>query len=279
MGLVAWLGGLVLLRVHRTSRQSGTFALFIAVALLGVSAALPLQLEDEWLTVAWAVEAALLARLAGPLRHPLFRWGSVLLGVAVAVRLIANPWALSYGDAAGWPVLNWTLYTWGIPAVALLLSARWLRALPMDNQRWQDRLLAPMAQMLVLLSVLVGFAMVNVQVSHFFQNTGPIELSGTGLLQGMVRSLSWALYGMALLITGFASQSRVMRFIGFAFVLLAAGKVCVVDLWALSGFVRVGSVLGLGACLLAAAFLFERLVLREDDEPSPQPAPTPTPAD
>jgi len=39
--------------------------------------------------------------------------------------------------------------------------------------------------------------------------------------------------------------------------------VFVVDLWSLSGFVRVGSVLGLGVLLLVAAFLFERLVLRE----------------
>ena len=42
-----------------------------------------------------------------------------------------------------------------------------------------------------------------------------------------------------------------------------------VDLWALSGFVRVGSVLGLGVTLLVAAFLFERLVLRESQSSDP----------
>ena len=47
------------------------------------------------------------------------------------------------------------------------------------------------------------------------------------------------------------------------FVLLAAVKVFVVDLWSLPGFIRVGSLLGLGVFLIVAAFLFERLVLRE----------------
>ena len=43
---------------------------------------------------------------------------------------------------------------------------------------------------------------------------------------------------------------------------VATAKVFAVDLWSLSGFVRVGSVAALGVSLLVAAFLFERLVLR-----------------
>ena len=58
-------------------------------------------------------------------------------------------------------------------------------------------------------------------------------------------------------------QKRSTRFVGFGFVLLAALKVFLVDLWSLPGFIRVGSLLGLGLFLVVAAFLFERLVLRE----------------
>jgi hypothetical protein len=39
--------------------------------------------------------------------------------------------------------------------------------------------------------------------------------------------------------------------------------VFVYDIWSLPGFVRVGSLMGLGVTLLIAAFLFERLVLRD----------------
>jgi uncharacterized membrane protein len=236
----------------------------IAVALAGLTAALPLQLEDAWLTVAWALEAAALAWLARRMQHPLLPAGVMALAAAVTIRLCLNPWALEYGDTSGPILLNGTLYTWGVPMVALLLSARGLsvgRSLP------ELRRFAPAA--LVLMAIGIGFALVNVQVSHAFQDAGPVELGGHGLLQGMVRSLAWAAYGVAVLVAGLRGEGRAVRLVGFAIVLLAAGKVFIVDLWALSGFVRVGSLLGLGVSLLVAAFLFERLVLRGGEETEP----------
>ena len=78
----------------------------------------------------------------------------------------------------------------------------------------------------------------------------------------MVRSLAWAAYGMIILAAGTRADHRIVRMVGFFGVLAAAGKVFLFDLWSLSGFVRVGSVAGLGVTLLMAAFVFERLVLR-----------------
>jgi uncharacterized membrane protein len=255
---MALLGAAAQVRLHRATDTDGLLAVFVGVALLGATAALPIQLHDAWLTVAWALEAAALARLSRRLRHPLVPWAAVLLSVAVGVRLLLNPWALSYGDTAGLPILNWTLYTWGLPAVALLLASRWL----------EGRVPAFVRLGLLLTSVALGFALVNVQVSDFFQDSGPVELGGSGVLQGMVRSLSWAAYGVTILVVGLARDHRVIRIVGFGVVLLGTAKVFIVDLWALSGFVRVGSVLGLGMSLLVAAFLFERLVLRRSPPPA-----------
>jgi uncharacterized membrane protein len=175
----------------------------------------------------------------------------------VAVRLLLNPEALSYGTTAGWPVLNWTLYTWGLPTATLLLSAWFLQSIESPIRNFGPHTLRALA-------VLTGFALVNVEVSHAFQDAGPVELGGSTMLQGMVRSLSWGTYGMLLLGIGIGRSSRAARFAGFAFVLLAAAKVFVYDMWSLPGFIRVGSLLGLGGILLVAAFLFERLVLRSD---------------
>ena len=259
LGAGALLGGATLVRRHRASAGSGSLALMLAVALAGFTAALPLQLEDAWLTVAWALEAAALAWLGRRLHHPLIPVGSVLLAAAVTARLCFNPWALSYGDTTGTILLNWTLYTWGIPMVALLVGAR---GIAVGEGVARLRRHAPAG--LVLMAVGIGFALVNVQVSHAFQDAGPVELGGNGLMQGMVRSLGWAAYGVAVLVTGLRREGPALRLVGFAIVLAAAGKVFAVDLWSLSGFVRVGSLLGLGVSLLLAAFLFERLVLRRN---------------
>ena len=265
-GAAALLGALVVTRTFKAGADSGLLALFVAVALLGVNTAIPLQLDNAWLTLAWALEGAALARLSHRLRHPFVRGAAVTLAAVVATRLLLNPWALEYGDTAGMPILNWTLYTWGVPALAMLATAHWIRpsvgSSAPAGRTWERDLPA----LLLLGAIAVGFALINVEVSHLFQDQGPVELGGRGLWQGMVRSLSWAAYGVALLGVGLGRDSRLVRIVGFLVVLLATGKVFVVDLWALSGFVRVGSVLGLGLSLLLAAFLFERLVLRQDRE-------------
>lgn len=257
LGLNAVLAGAVLVRVHHVQRSDWIVALFVGVALLGVTSAVPVQLEEQWLTVAWALEAAALAAVARRITHPLLQVFSAGLCVVVGIRLLGNPAALAYGTAEGWPVLNWTLYTWGVPFVSLLATARGLRAVGATS----PLRFAPPA--IVCIALLVGFALVDVQVSHAFQDAGPIELGGHSLLQGMVRSMAWAGYGLAVLFAGFVRDSRAVRFIGFAFVLVAAGKVFVFDLWDLSGFARVGSLAALAATLLVAAFAFERLVLRK----------------
>lgn len=259
MGAHALVAVFVLTRVHRLKLNHPMVAIAAVVVMGGVTFALPIQVQEKWLTVGWALEAAALAWLAQRVRSPLLRWGSVLLAVTVAVRLLANPAALSYGSTAGVPILNWTLYTWGIPTLCLVAAAMGLeRSAPEKADG-----LGHAPTLLRLLAMATGFALVNVQVSHAFQDAGPVELGGATMLQGMVRSLAWGGWGLFLLVLGLAVRSRITRFVGFAFLLLAAAKVFVYDLWTMPGFVRVGSLIGLGVTLLVSAVLFNRLVLRE----------------
>jgi hypothetical protein len=252
--------GLVL--AGRITVESTVFAVAVLGILGGVTLALPMQLQTRWLTVGWALESSALAIMALRLRHPLLRWTSVLLALAVAARLLLNPWALAWGDASGWPILNWTLYTWGLPTICLLVTAGALRRGTPEGSPF-----LAFVPLLQVLAMLTGFALVNVQVSDAFQASGPLELAGRTMLQGMVRSLSWGAYGIGLLVVGLVLQSRMTRILGFAFILLGALKVCLYDLWSLPGLIRVGSLLGLGFFLMIAAFLFERLVLRERTTP------------
>jgi uncharacterized membrane protein len=266
IALNAILSAWVLHKTHGLSRRDPVLAVVVAIAIAGITFALPIQVQETWLTVGWAMEAAALAVLSRRLTHPLLRWTSVLLGLAIGVRLLINPYALAYGDASGWPILNWTLWTWGIPTVCLLVAAKFVErpAVVVKAGDWRsvDWLVwAPVA--LRVLAMFTGFALVNMEVSHAFQDAGPVELGGSTMLQGMVRSISWGGWGLFLLVVGLFVNRRYTRFIGFSFILLATAKVFVYDIWSLPGFVRVGSLMGLGVTLLIAAFLFERLVLRD----------------
>ena len=262
-GGVALLGAVALLRRHNVTRADLSFAGFILVALMGVTAALPLELEERWLTVGLGLEVLALAAVSRRVTHPLIRYSAVFMALVVAVRLVVNPAALAYADTSGLPILNWTLYTWGLPFVCLLGAAAALDFdTPSQGKSWNP-FVKHLPAVVVLSGLFVGFALVNVQVSHAFQDAGPVELGGAGLFQGMVRSLGWAVYGVVVLGVGLGTGRKMVRLVGFGFLMLTAVKVFLWDLWALAGFVRVGSVFGLGITLLLAALMFELLVLRE----------------
>ena len=251
LGANALVGALVLARTSETARVEREVALLVAVTLAGVAIAVPLQLDRAWLTVGWALLVALLAWAHRKLKHPLFVVFATVLALAVAARLLVNPYALDYGRAGGLILFNWTLYTWGIPTVCLLVAARWFEV------GWLKVGLRTAA-------VLTGFALVNLEVAHAFALDDQLSFRSEELGQEMVRSISWGLYGLLLILVGIRRRSRAVRIGGLAFAVAAAGKVFVVDMWSLAGFARVGAFGGLAITLLAAAVAFAWLA-RSDD--------------
>lgn len=116
-------------------------ALAVAVTAL-VSLALPMELERQWLTVAWALEVAALVWLADRLSVLLLDRLAWLLATAVGVRLLLNPdIALGY-PIGSHPLFNWLSYGYGIPILALGAAAFLASAAPSRRRlaewlRWE----------------------------------------------------------------------------------------------------------------------------------------------
>ena len=251
LGANALVGALVLVRSSASALREREVALLIAVTLAGAAVAVPLQLDRAWLTVGWALLVAMLAWVHLKLKHPLFVAFAAVLTLAVAARLLVNPYVLDYGGGEGPFLFNWTLYTWGIPTVCLLLAARWFEV------GWLRVGMRTVA-------ILTGFALVNLEVAHAFARDNHLSFRSEDLGQEMVRSISWGLYGLLLILVGIRRRSRAVRIGGLAFAVAAAAKVFAVDMWSLEGFARVGAFGGLAVTLLAAAVAFAWLA-RSDD--------------
>ena len=117
------------------ARRLNYLALFAAIALGFVAAAISLQLEKQWLTIGWALEAAAVFWLFGLVPHPGLKYlGLILFGV-VGARLIVNPEVLRY-EPRGAPIVNWLLYTYGVPVLATFAGAWLLRRA--EAQRGDD---------------------------------------------------------------------------------------------------------------------------------------------
>src|SRR5262249_34696521 len=68
----------------------------------------------------------------------------------------------------------------------------------------------------------------------------------------------WAGLGFAAIVAGLVRRRRALRLGGLAVLMLAVGKVFLVDLAHLESIWRVGSFLALGLLLLAGAFAYQR---------------------
>jgi uncharacterized membrane protein len=253
-------------------RRLGYLALFSAVALGFIALAIPLQLHRQWITVAWALEAAAVWWLFGKLPHPGLKYFGLLLFGLVGVRLLANPQVLSY-EERGLPILNWLLYTYGVPSLCCLAGAAWLkraetarRDAPEHDVLAGDRThMAPAAAGLGLVLI---FALINLEIIDYYSTSRFVELSmERQLARDLTMSVAWGLYAMALLVIGLWRQARALRFLSLGFLVLTVAKVFLYDLSNLEGGYRILSFLGLGVSLILVSLLYQRFVLARSARP------------
>jgi uncharacterized membrane protein len=248
-------------------------ALFAGETLLFLTAAIPIVLRDEWITVAWALEAAALAWLNRRIPHRGLVITAAGLAAATFVRLVFNPAVWEYHPRTALPVLNFYLYTFGVPALALLLAAHLFaggRPVPglagasskpdPNAAKWR---LAPMFN---LAAAVLLFVLLNVEIADAYStgSTLTFQFSGGGLGQDMTYSLAWGMFALVTLVLGIARKRTPIRIGALVVLTLTIGKVFLHDLWELGALYRVGSIVGLAFALLAVSFLTQRFVLRAE---------------
>jgi uncharacterized membrane protein len=233
-------------------------ALFAAVALGLVAVAIPLQLDRQWITLGWALEAAAVWWLFGRLPHPGLRSFGALLFVFVGLRLLFNPEVMHYHER-GMPVFNWILYTYGVASACCLIGARFLR-------RAGDR--THLAPAVAFLGLLLVFWLINLEVIDFFSTSRYLEFGMERRLgRDLTLSVAWGVYAIALLLIGIVRKLPHLRYVSLGFLVLTVAKVFFNDLANLTGLYRILSFLGLGVFLIAVSLLYQRFVLAREREP------------
>jgi len=243
-------------------RDAGRLALVAGAALACVTAAIPLQLDREWITIGWALLAAALAALYLRIPHRGLLWWIAGLIAAVFVRLAVNPAVLGYHPRGSLAIWNWYLYTYLVPTLAFFLAA-WLLA------RGDDRLegvpLPRLSTLTASAAVVLLFLLVNIEIADFFSKGASLTfgfLTGQATLaEDLTYTLAWALFAIALFVAGIVGPNRPVRIAGIVLLLVAVLKGFVHDLAQLGGLYRVGSFAGLGICLALMAVLIQKYVL------------------
>jgi uncharacterized membrane protein len=209
---------LVAQRIPRDAEPKGAGVplvrlLYAGLALTFATLAIPIRLEGRWVTIAWAIEGAVLvwSGFAGRVRQ-LRSAGLFLLGI-VLFRLVAFP------IGAETFLLNARLLTWLLSAACLAAAAWFARGREEDYFTGEEILygtavVAANAVTVFALSVEIWDALGRMQQ--------PLGMSA-GDARALALALLWIAYGTALVVAGFLRDVPGLRWQGLPLMLFAAG--------------------------------------------------------
>jgi hypothetical protein len=257
----ALLMGMLLMKLlklePRGARSLGRLALVAGAALAFVTVAIPLQLEKEWITIGWVLEATALSWLYGKIPHKGLLLTATCLFAAVFVRLALNPSVLVYAARSDIRIWNWYLYTYLISAAAMFLGGRLLSktADTLVEDSFRVSKVVPAGGVLLL------FLLLNIEIADFYSTGSQIIFNFSATLaQDLTYTLGWALFAVALLAAGILLRNQPARIASLALLVATSVKCFIHDLARLGELYRVMSFVGLGVCLALVALALQKYV-------------------
>jgi uncharacterized membrane protein len=229
-------------------------ALVAAAALAFITLAVPLQLDKQWITIAWALEGAALVWLFRRIPHRgLLLWAGGLLA-AVFVRLAFNPAVFEYHPRTFTPVLNWYLYAYLVCAVSMYIAA----------YLWPREMKTPMIALNVAATVLLFF-LTNIEIADAFSTGSALTFNffSPSLAQNLSYTIGWGVFAVGMLIAGIALHQRTVRVSAIILLTITTMKCFLLDTRHLEGLYRVASLLGLAISLVLVGVLLQKFVIRK----------------
>jgi predicted membrane protein DUF2339 len=252
------------------SRDLGRLALVAGAALAFITVAIPLQLDEQWITIGWALEGGALAWLSTRVPHPGLRYGAVGLLAVVFVRLVCNPEVLYYEPRGATRVFNWYLYTYAISAAATMLAARWIARTVWGRGR------AIVPGLLYTSGAVMLFWLLNIEIADFYATGSEITFRfGVSVAQDLTYTIGWLMFGLVALATGIITHSRITRIASLVLVAVTTVKCFLYDLRSLDGLYRVSAFVGLGISLALVSVAMQKYVLKAESPREPEPVAEP----
>jgi len=222
--------------------------LFAGLALTFVTLAIPIRLEGKWITMAWAVEGAVLAWSSLQSRVRFLRHAAAVLFGLVVVRLLFFP------IPAERFLLNARFAAFAVAIAALGFSVLAAKRRPAAVEREAEPFFALLG---IGANVLTVWAL-SLEVWDLFGRQRPAWGVDSELAQQLALSLLWTLYATGLILFGVRRSVLPLRWQGLLLLGFAVGKVFLFDLSFLERVYRIASFLALGVVLLAVSFLYQR---------------------
>lgn len=221
--------------------------IYAGLALTFLTLAIPIRLDGKWITIAWAVEGAMLVWSGLRIRSQALRSAGLVLFLIVGVRLLAFPIAAE-------PVflLNSRFLTIAFSAGSYLAAFIFAAFSDEELDEGESRIYLAVGCMANLL-LLVGLSL---DVWDLYGRMPSLGID-RGLAQQLALSVLWLIYASVLMGAGVKWKSAVIRWQSLILLVVVIIKVFLFDLSFLTRFYRILSFFLLGIVLLAVSFLYQ----------------------
>jgi uncharacterized membrane protein len=262
-----WMGGFTLLvalfygalsyfSLKRSAENAGLSLFALAIALVFLTVAVPIQLGDTaWTTIVWAVEFGLLMWLSFTLRMPRLRVYSYVIFAAMTIRLLFFDTTVNIGTFQ--PVLNerFLAFVIGIAATYAAVYVLWRQRETFIKWRVPASILLIAAS---FFSIWILSFEVWDSFSSALRDAEPAAREGLRNAQNLSLTAVWAVYAVMGLVIGIAKRWRYVRIGALALLAVPIIKVFIYDVFKLEMGYRIGAFVGLGVLLLISAYLYQR---------------------
>ena len=259
VGLALVHAGAAKLLLDRKATTRTEFVLMIGVSLAFITLAIPVQLESNWITIAWAAEGLVILWAGVETRSPLLRTvAHSVFGLAVSKLVLGD---MPYGDRGDFtPVLN-KYFLSSLFVTACLFAGAWVYQRLGERKQFSARVFQ---LLLLMIAIIMLWFVLSVEThTYFIARTLRLEvvddIQSERWLGQMALSLLWSVYAALLAAIGFIRRAPAIRWAALALFALTVIKVMLIDIAVLEQLYRIIAFLVLGLLLLGVAWGYHRV--------------------
>lgn len=232
--------------------------LHLALAAAFITIAIPIRLDQHWITIGWFVEAAILLYVAKRIDSEVLN-AFALCGIALGVARL-----LFFDDFYSTQLIfNARMATYAVAIAVLAVLAKFAS----ERQDDAAKLVSGIAIISLNILALVAFTheITDYYARQFIQpirgvwGYGDIQrIQANRISRDFAYSALWMLYGAGLMIVGFWRRTAFVRWQALVLIAATIAKVFIYDLSELDRVYRILSFIALGILLLAVSFVYQR---------------------
>ena len=261
IGMALLFAGAAKTLIDRAATSRSESLVLIAVALTFVTIAMPIQLRQNWITIAWSVEGLLMLWAGLETKARQLRVSAHILFGLAFIRLVF--WDTP-GDSR--PMFTPVLNKYFLSSLALTLCL--FRAASLYKRLGERKQIsAPKLRVVILLVAIVTlWFLMSVETHTFFAARAAAQklvadASHERWLGQMALSVLWSVYASSLAAIGFVRRSASVRWASLALFGLTVIKAMLVDIAQLQQFYRIIVFFVLGVLLLVVAWGYNKAFL------------------